>query len=534
MSRRIGPAGAPGLDGLDGQAGQRLAWRLQHGDRPASAQRLTEVTRFVGATVRRVDVLVDAACVVGEHVTGRTDDGGRAPVVDRQGMGHGAREVTGIVDEEFGRCAGVSVDDLIVVAHPEAVVGRSGQQPDEEEVCRVEVLELVHQEEAALGLRHRPCRRIGQQDLDRPVDLLVEVDGARVREGGAVAVETLGDARRVGDGLFDQMRCGEAEPDGRQGLEIRGDRIGVGLPTDLNEALHQVAHGRLFENTEPTAGPEFVADPEPETVQGTDVEPRAAVDVGATLPHFRRRFVVVGQRGDGGRVHAALVDEVSETLGQHPGLSRARRGDHPGRPGVVVDRGQLIGSQIGRRARSAGIPEASRLGVPPMDHLDPRCEGRRLRWTPVDEDRGPVSHDDVGQRAFTRPGLAPVSLTNTLCGGAPGRLATVPPDGSTAPGVVIVGPDQELKALPAEFEMGGQLVDGALADLRSPQCRRVRPQFDDDRPAVKPIAVELLRHRSRVLQRGVVDDDPGAGCPVQGRFVSGEDDHTAAQLDRPV
>ena len=83
----IDPAVAPGRDGLDGQAGQRLGRRRQHGDRPASAQRLAEVGGLVDAAVGSVDVLVEAACVVGEHVAGGVDDGGRAAVVDGQGMG---------------------------------------------------------------------------------------------------------------------------------------------------------------------------------------------------------------------------------------------------------------------------------------------------------------------------------------------------------------------------------------------------------------------------------------------------------------
>ena len=269
-----------------------------------------------------------------------------------------------------------------------------------------------------------------------------------------------------------------------------------------------------------TARPEFIADPQPEAVQGTDVESRAAVDVRAALPHFGGRLVVVRQRRDRGRVHAAFGDEVPETLGQHPGLSRAGGGDHPSRTGAVVDRRELVGSQIGGCVNPAGRSQPSRLRVPPMDHLDPRSEFRRLWWTPVDEDRSPVGHDDVARWPAgplrSAPGSAGSRLgvghgfTNTLVGTEPGRLAAVPPDGNAAPGVVIVGPDQELQALAAELEMRGQLVDGAPAVLGRPQCRRGHCQFDDDRAASEPVAVELLRHRSRVLQRGVVNDDPGA------------------------
>jgi hypothetical protein len=90
-----------------------------------------------------------------------------------------------------------------------------------------------------------------------------------------------------------------------------------------------------------------------------------------------------------------------------------------------------------------------------------------------------------------------------------------------------------LQTFAAELELRGQLVDGTPAVLRRPQCRGVHRQFDDDRAAIEPVAVELLRHRARVLQRGVVNDDPRTRSPVQGWCVSRENDHTAAQLDRP-
>ena len=173
--------------------------------------------------------------------------------------------------------------------------------------------------------------------------------------------------------------------------------------------------------------PEFIADPQPEAVQGTDVESWAAVDVRAALPHFSGCLVVVGQGGDGARVHAAFGDEVPETLCEHPGLARTCRGDHPGRPGAVVDCGELVGSQIGGRVNPAGRSKLSRLRVPPVDHPDPRRELRRLRWAAIDEDRGPVGQNDVSRRnvsrrnvnrrhvsqwGFTRSGPG---LTNTCC-----------------------------------------------------------------------------------------------------------------------
>ena len=181
-----------------------------------------------------------------------------------------------------------------------------------------------------------------------------------------------------------------------------------------------------------------------------------------------------------------------------------------------------------------------------MDHLDTRSEFGRLRRPPVDEDGGPVGPDDVAQPVVDPRGVGPHSVgrraslrpgshfANALRRAGPRRFATVPPDGNPAPGVVVVGPDQELQAFAAELEMRGQLVDGTPAVFRRPQGRRVHAQLDDDRATSEPVAVELLRRRGRILQRGVVKDDPRARCPAQGWFVSRENHHAAAQLGRLV
>ena len=86
-------------------------------------------------------------------------------------------EVAVVVDQVLRGGARVAVEDLVVVSHPEAVESRCVQQPDEQEVGRVEVLELVDQEIPARCLGVARAIGIGQQDLDGPIDLLVEVDG---------------------------------------------------------------------------------------------------------------------------------------------------------------------------------------------------------------------------------------------------------------------------------------------------------------------------------------------------------------------
>ena len=78
---------------------------------------------------------------------------------------------------------------------------------------------------------------IRQEDLNGVVDLLVEVDRAGIRQCRAVGVEGVGNARRVGDDLFNDVRRREPEPNGGESFDVRSDGIRVGLSPDLDMAL---------------------------------------------------------------------------------------------------------------------------------------------------------------------------------------------------------------------------------------------------------------------------------------------------------
>ena len=142
------------------------------------------------------DDLVDPTPVVREEVAGGVDDRDRAAVVHLERVVGGAGEQAGEVEQEGRVGAGVAVDDLVVVAHAEHVEARRGQQPHQEHVGRREVLQLVDQQVAAAGLGPAAVLAVAQEELDRGVDLLVEVDGAH---GGAAARGT-GRRRRPGRG----------------------------------------------------------------------------------------------------------------------------------------------------------------------------------------------------------------------------------------------------------------------------------------------------------------------------------------------
>ena len=70
----------------------------------------------------------------------------------------------------------VAVDRLVVVADAEHAAIGTGQQPNEQQVGGREVLELVDEQHAAGALGREAGPWLAEQDLDRPHDLLVEVE----------------------------------------------------------------------------------------------------------------------------------------------------------------------------------------------------------------------------------------------------------------------------------------------------------------------------------------------------------------------
>ena len=186
-------------------------------------------------------VFGDPVPVVGEEVEAALDHGRRAPVVHLQGVAGGTGEVAVVVDEETGVGPGVAVDDLVVVADPEAVERRGGQQADEEEVGRGRGPGTRR----PAGVRHGPGPRPGppgrRGGSPRP--------GRSARrsrpppasaEGRPVAVEALGQAGGVGDLRLRVLRGDQPQPDGREAVEVGGDGVGVGRPADLEDLLDEV------------------------------------------------------------------------------------------------------------------------------------------------------------------------------------------------------------------------------------------------------------------------------------------------------
>ena len=243
------------------------------------------------------------------------------------------------------------------------------------------------------------------QDLDGPVDLLVEVDLTPLGQHGAEPVESLGDAGGVGVRLLGGVGGDQTQPHQRQRRQEGSGGVRIGLAFHLEQLAHEVAHAPISSRTRTGPdGPEGVADPEGQAVEGPHVGTVRAEHVRRPGPQLVGGAGVVGQRGDGPGVGAAPHDEA-EPLGQHAGLARSGRGDHPGGTGGVVDRRQLVRGQV----RLGGAPrrrgEAARLGAPAVHHGRAVARVRGVGGSAVDPQRRPVRPAHVGRTALGHPFL---------------------------------------------------------------------------------------------------------------------------------
>jgi hypothetical protein len=108
------------------------------------------------------------------------------------------------------------------------------------------------------------------------------------------------------------------------------------------------------------------------------------------------------------------------------------------------------------------------------------ADAREERWG---SERPPV---DVQGSAVTQHDVSRAPFHGDVDRKASGDLASVPPDRVSAPGVIVVGPDEELKPLPRELESGAQVIHRPMPHLRITQYLRVDSQLHDHRLALKP------------------------------------------------
>ncbi len=331
----------------------------------------------------------------------------------------GPGEEAVVVDEEPRVRARMTVDALIIVPNGEHVEGGGRDEADEQHVRGGEVLELVDQHMAVVGLHRAAQRAIAEQRLQRAEHLLVEVDGPTALELGAVARVRRGQAGHVVERRLDRGRIPEPQADQREAVEVRRDRVGVhAAALRRHEALDDRAHLALVEQLRPA--PQRVAEEAvPPRVQRLD----ARAETGQPRGHLLLRLLVVGEGEHGLALVAAIGQEVAKPFGEHAGLAGAGRRHDAGRARAVADRRQLIGRQAGLRLLRLRLrDEQADLDRLPVHHLDP-LEGRGERGA------GPPStHAVRPSGSTTSPGSSgPASV-------APSRTALRPHHQMGGPG----------------------------------------------------------------------------------------------------
>ena len=321
----------------------------------------------------------------------------------------------------------------------------------------------------------------------------------------------------------------EPEPDGRQGVDVGRHGVGVGLAPDLEQLLEQGPHPGLLDHPEPPARAEPVADPQPDAVEGADVWA-----LGRREPSVRAAgsFISLGGPGvEGQGGDRAGITPRSDTRWRRRSVSTLVLPDPAGAitraaPEAWSTAARWSGGQVGHRRGTGGRPAAAgrprrSSGAPPR----PRSAG--VRWV----GRRAAVDDTAACRRPARCRPAPLRRT------PPSAASAAPPCGRATtparrPGVVGVGPDQEVQALQGELEIRREIMDRAVVALGRPEGPRVDAELDHHRPAPEPGLVQAIRHGPRVGHLGIPDAHSRAGRPGFGHVAPGEHDHTPAEFGR--
>src|SRR5687767_14650293 len=111
-----------------------------------------------------------------------------------------------------------------------------------------EVLKLVDKQVSGRRLRRAPGVRVAQEQFDRSIDLLIEVDQLAIAQDGAVPLERFHYAFRIWNGRLDRPWIGEAQPDRGQRGDVRRPDVGIRLGADLEETLEDPPYSALVDH----------------------------------------------------------------------------------------------------------------------------------------------------------------------------------------------------------------------------------------------------------------------------------------------
>ena len=352
-----------------------------------------------------------------------------------------------------------------------------------------------------LGLDAAAEGAVAEQRLERAVDLLVEVD--RARAARAARGRRSKPSARPGTSsrdLLDLRGVGEAEPDrpsarrgrGRPGRCWCSRRRGIGKTSSITPrtsgSLSTRRAGAAVAREQRVA--ERVQGPRPRRER---LEARLELVLGE---------LVVGDGDHRLAPVAAVGEQVAHPLGQHAGLPRARRGDHPDRPAVVGDRGELVGRQLPPRtpagSRGTGVEEAG------VDRPRRRSRGSASAAT---LQRGPPSIQAsraVGRTTSAAPpcggaGARPPSPPTTRPARRPGRRSCSPRPGAWRRSQRQVEARGERRRARRRSEAGSRNSPGR------PRARRrragARPSAGAGARPPRPGDAERRRRRSRPARR---------------------------------
>ena len=275
--------------------------------------------------------------VVGDDRIGRRQDIAQRPVVLLQLHHLRVRVIVLELQDVADVGAAPGIDGLVVVAHHHDVSAEPRQKRRDGVLGPVRVLVLIHQHvgEAAL---------IGRQHLGEALQQQIGVQQHAVEIEGVGGLQALlhagvhpchGLVEGVGGHLFQVLghhqavfRLGDGKRDG-----LRVVLLGIQVQL-LHEALHQALHVVLVVDGElPRAAHVFGVGPQDAPAHAVEgghphaagVRPHQGIEA---LPHLVGRLVGEGDGKDLPGVHAQILHQVGDTVGEHPGLAGTGTGQH--------------------------------------------------------------------------------------------------------------------------------------------------------------------------------------------------------------
>ena len=409
------------------------------------------------------------------------------------------------VDQPRRIGAVVAVDGLVIVTDTEDRTAGRREQTDQHQVRGREILELVDEEGAAGRLRDPARVGLCQQDLDRPVDLVIEVDRTLPVECCSILRPHLGQTVDIAAiPSLGVHRCDEAQTNEAERIDPRRERIDVELARCLHEPAQQSPHVGLVDRApSPSLGRErsrTVDDRRRDRVQGADVEAR---EIGRTFTHLLLCPLVERNERQRRRWEVPTSQQMAGSFGQYPGLAGTGRSNDARHPCWMGDGRQLVRRQRRFAAVRRGRKESAVLDLYGVHHVD-AVDRRGETDGPTVEPR----HASVGRRDVAVVGASRRTSRQ-------GTVDDGPPPDVAVPGIDRVRPDQMVQFVVLECVLHPQ------NEWLSVGCRRRLPievdgERDDDANAAPGRPSQRLDRLRRGIDGRAIDLDPFAPDPVVG------------------